>query len=76
MEKCIFDVTYYIISIISSTPLSSAGPGGASEAGAEGGGPCSEGGSQEDLRHPEAAVRPGAADTALRTGGRGESKAG
>lgn len=52
------------------------GPGGASEAGAEGGGSRSEGGPQEDLRHPETAVGSGAADAALRAGGRGESKAG
>lgn len=41
------------------------GPGGASEAGAEGGGSCSEGGPQEDLGHPQTAVRPGAADAAI-----------
>lgn len=50
-----------------------SGPGGASEAGAEGGGSCPEGGPQEDLRHPEAAVGPGAADTPLWTGGWGQS---
>lgn len=53
-----------------------SGPGGASEAGAEGGGARSEGGPQEDAGHPEAAVGPGAADAEVRAGGRGESKAG
>lgn len=50
---------------VTSSPSSLPGPGGASEAGAEGGGPRSEGGPQEDFRHPETAVRPGAADAAL-----------
>ncbi|KAM7375033.1 hypothetical protein PAMA_014222 [Pampus argenteus] len=52
------------------------GPGGASEAGAERGGSCLEGGPQEDLRYPETAVRPGAADAEIRAGGRRESEAG
>lgn len=47
----------------SSTP--STGFGGASEAGAAGGGARAEGGPQEDAGHPAAAVGPGAADVAL-----------
>lgn len=43
----------------------SPGPGGASETGAEGGGPRPEGGPQEDAGHPETAVGAGAADAAL-----------
>lgn len=54
----------------------SAGTGGASEAGAAGGGARPQGGPQEDAGHPAAAVGPGAADAALRAGGRGESQAG
>lgn len=38
---------------------------GASEAGAEGGGSCSQGSPQEDPGHPETAVGTGAADAAL-----------
>lgn len=48
---------------VSSLP--SAGPGGASEAGAEGGGPCSKGGPQENPGNPQAAVRAGAADAQI-----------